>query len=93
MMKHIQKLISNVQPRLHNVINHYDLNKITWEKNKRNPTQCFLFLSLPQSQSRAEYWVAQAQAAWPYPTHYEEVEYRLLQLLKWETQLFPIKIQ
>ena len=34
-MKCIQKLInSNVHLKLHNVINHYNPNKITWEKKK-----------------------------------------------------------
>ena len=33
-MKCIRKLINNnVHPKLHNVINHYDLNKITWRKS------------------------------------------------------------
>ena len=29
MMQSVQKLINNVHLKLHNVINHYDLNKIT----------------------------------------------------------------
>ena len=37
MMKYIPKLInSNVHPKSHNVINHYDLNKIAWGGKKKD---------------------------------------------------------
>ena len=36
MMKCIQELINNnVHPKLHNVINHYNPNEITWKKKRK----------------------------------------------------------